>query len=201
MSLENPFSDKSEQEGKKTGKPEKGEETKNPKALFLTFLEKELSNMVESGRISKERAIEKMNSALLIETGFSDNPAYDALIFSKAGVADEEELSEIFDRKNAETELVYPENSLVDDSIADFIKVTESARRAYYERIAKGVSKAEKLELLQAILFNRRVQRYFEKILPRIKAGETVEEIIEKDKNIVEKRKNITDNDETLKSA
>jgi hypothetical protein len=90
---------------------------------------------------------------------------------------------------------------LVDDSIADFIKVTETARRAYYERIAKGVSKAEKLELLQAILFNRRVQRYFEKILPRIKAGETVEEIIEKDKNIVEKRKNITDNDETLKST
>src|SRR3989344_7863219 len=198
MSIENPFNNplqetpKPEEKKQEVSQPEKIEELKNPKDTFFNALNEELSVMEKSGRLTPEQAEEKRKSAALIETGFSDDPAYDALVFSRAGIADEKELVQIFDKKNSEKELAAPENPEVDSLIADFVGITESAKQAYGERMGKDISEAEKRELIQAVLSNGRVKRYFERILPRIKGGETVEEIIAKDKAEVEARKEIT---------
>ena len=151
--------------------------------------------------MTPEQAEEKRKSAALIETGFSDDPKYDALVFSWAGIADEKEPVAIFDKKNAEKELSASENPEVDSSVADFVGVTESAKRAYGERMEKDISEAEKLELIQAVLSNGRVKRYFERIVPRIKEGMTVEEIIAQDRAEVEARKEITGKEETFETT
>jgi len=75
------------------------EENKNPKEVFLAALEEELSAMEQSGRITSKEAEEKIKSASLIETGFSDDPKNDALVFSNAGVAEEKEMLEILNKK------------------------------------------------------------------------------------------------------
>jgi hypothetical protein len=164
-------------------------------------LNDELSAMEKAGTISPKQAEEKRKNAELIETGFSDDPKYDALVFSRAGIATETELVAIFDKKNAETELSAPENPEVDSSVSDFVGVTESARHAYGERMEKDISEAEKLELIQAVLSNARVKRYFERIVPRIKGGLTVEEIIAQDRAEVEARKEITGKEETFETT
>lgn len=69
------------------------------KEVFMNALEKELVEMEESGKISAEQAREKREAAALIETNFSEDPAHDALIFSRAGIAGEKEMVDIFDKK------------------------------------------------------------------------------------------------------
>jgi hypothetical protein len=189
MSIENPFSNPTPLQEGAPKSEEKEEVAENPRDVFLGALNNELSAMEKTGRISPEQAEEKRKNAELIETGFSDDPKYDALLFSRAGIANETEFVAILDKKNAETELSAPENPEVDSSVADFVGVTESARHAYGERMRKDISEAEKLELIQAVLSNGRVRRYFESIVPRIKKGLTVEEIITQDRAEVEKKK------------
>ncbi|OGY81420.1 MAG: hypothetical protein A3F54_02115 [Candidatus Kerfeldbacteria bacterium RIFCSPHIGHO2_12_FULL_48_17] len=200
MSIENPFNNPTPPQ-EEAPKLEKVEEAKNPKDIFFNALNEELSAMEKAGRLSPEQAEEKRKSAALIETGFSDDPVYDALLFSRAGIADEKETIAIFDKKNAEKELTAPENPEVDSSIADFVGITESARHAYGERMEKNISETERLELIQAVLSNGRVKRYFERIVPRIKEGLTVEEIIAQDKAEVEARKEITEKEETFETT
>src|SRR3990167_208905 len=200
MSIENPFNNPTTPQ-EEAPKLEKVEEAKNPKDIFFNALNEELSAMEKAGRLSPEQAEEKRKSAALIETGFSDDPVYDALLFSRAGIADEKETIAIFDKKNAEKELTAPENPEVDSSIADFVGITESARHAYGERMEKNISETERLELIQAVLSNGRVKRYFERIVPRIKEGLTVEEIIAQDKAEVEARKEITEKEETFETT
>ncbi len=201
MSIENPFSNPTPPQ-EQASKPEERETVvENPRDVFLGTLKDELSAMEKAGRISPKQAEEKRKNAELIETGFSDDPKYDALLFSRAGVANETELVAIFDKKNAETELSVPENPEVDSSVADFVGVTESARHAYGERMGKDISEAEKLELIQAVLSNGRVRRYFKSIVPRVKEGLTVEEIIAQDRAEVERRKEITGKEETFETT
>ncbi len=70
-----------------------------PKDIFQKALNDELVKMEASGRLTSEQAEEKRKAAALIETGFSDDPKHDALLFSKAGIADEKEMIELFKRK------------------------------------------------------------------------------------------------------
>ena len=200
MSIENPFNNPTPPQ-EEAPKLEKVEEAKNQKDTFFNAINEELSAMEKAGRLSPEQAEEKRKSAALIETGFSDDPVYDALLFSRAGIADEKETIAIFDKKNAEKELTAPENPEVDSSIADFVGITESARHAYGERMEKNISETERLELIQAVLSNGRVKRYFERIVPRIKEGLTVEEIIAQDKAEVEARKEITEKEEPFETT
>ncbi len=185
MSIENPFNDSTSLQ-EEASQPEKVEETKNPKDTFFGVLNEELSAMEKSGRLTPEQAEEKRKAAALIEIGFSDDPKYDALLFSRAGIAEEKELVEIFDKKNAERELSTTETFDKDSPVADFIKVTESAKHAYGERLQKDISETERLEMIQAILSNGRVERYFKSIIPRIKEGLTIEEIIAEDRAKIE---------------
>ena len=207
MNIENPFSNppqenpKPEEQKHEVPQPKKVEGAKNPKDTFFDALNEELSAMEKSGRLTPEQAQEKRKSAARIETGFSDDPKYDALVFSRAGIADEKELVAIFDKKNAEKELSASENPEIDSSVADFVGVTESAKRAYGERMKKDISEAEKLEWIQAVLSNGRVKRYFERIVPRIKEGMAVEEIIVQDRAEVEARKEITGKEETFETT
>jgi len=67
-----------------------------PKDIFQKALDDELVKMEESGRLTAEQAEEKRMAAGLIETGFSDDPKHDALVFSRAGIADEKEMAELF---------------------------------------------------------------------------------------------------------
>jgi hypothetical protein len=78
------------------------EEKKNPKDEFLGALNEELTAMEQSGRITSEQAEEKRKAAALIETGFSDDPKHDALMFSRAGIAGEKETIEILEKKSKE---------------------------------------------------------------------------------------------------
>jgi len=75
------------------------EEIESPKNIFISALDQELTDAVDKGEISSERAEEKRKAAALIETGFSDDPKHDALLFSRAGIADEEEMIKHFKRK------------------------------------------------------------------------------------------------------
>lgn len=75
------------------------EETESPKKIFFSALDQELVDAVNKGKISMERAEEKRKAAALIETGFSDDPKHDALIFSRAGIADEKEMIDLFKSK------------------------------------------------------------------------------------------------------
>ncbi len=86
------------------------EEKKNPKDEFLDALNEELSAMEQSGKISPEQAEEKRKAAALIETGFSDDPKHDALMFSRAGIAGEKEAIEILDKKKSKEAKSSPEN-------------------------------------------------------------------------------------------
>ena len=197
MSIENPFNNPIPRQ-EETPKPEKAEETKNPQDVFRGALNEELTAMEKSGRLTTEQAEEKRQAAALIETGFSDDPKHDALIFSRAGIAEEKELVGIFDKKNAERELSTTETLDEDSPVADFIKVTESAKQAYGERMQEDVPEAEKLELIQAILSNGRVAKYFKSIVPRIEQGRTIEEIIAEDRAEIEAIKKGIGNDREM---
>lgn len=70
------------------------------KEQFINALEKQLSEMEKSGMISALQAQEKREAAALIETNLSNDPEHDALIFSRAGIAGEEEMIKIFDGNN-----------------------------------------------------------------------------------------------------
>ena len=63
---------------------------KQPKYIFQEALNDELIKMEASGRLTSEQAEEKRKAAALIETGFSDDPKQDALLFSRAGITDYE---------------------------------------------------------------------------------------------------------------
>src|SRR3989338_6346836 len=167
MGIENQFNNPTPPQ-EETPKPEKVEKTNNPRNIFFGALNEELTAMEQSGRLTPEQAEEKRQAADLIETGFSDDPKHDALIFSRAGIAEEKELIEIFDKKNAERELSTAETLEEGSPVADFIEVTESAKQAYGERMQKDIPEAEKLELIQAILGTGRVAKYFKSIVPRI---------------------------------
>ena len=197
MSIENPFNNPTPPQ-EETPKLEKVEEVKNPQDVFLGALNEELTAMEQSGRLTPEQAEEKRQAAALIETGFPDDPKHDALIFSRAGIAEEKELVEIFDKKNAERELSTAETLDEDSPVADFIKVTESAKQAYDERMQKDVPEAEKLELIQAILSNGKVTKYFKSIVPRIEQGRTIEEIIAEDRAEIEAIKKGTGNNREM---
>ena len=197
MSIENPFNNPIPRQ-EETPKPEKVEEPKNPQDVFRGALNEELTAMEQSGRLTPEQAEEKRQAAALIETGFSDDPKHDALIFSRAGIAEEKELIEIFDKKNAERELSTAETLEEGSPVADFIEVTESAKQAYGERMQKDIPEAEKLELIQAILGTGRVAKYFKSIVPRIEQGRTIEEIIAEDRAEIEAIKKGTGNNREM---
>lgn len=69
------------------------------KEIFISTLENELAEMEKSGRITSEQAQEKRDTAALIEKNFSDDPAYDATIFSRMGIVNEEEMVNLFNKK------------------------------------------------------------------------------------------------------
>ena len=71
------------------------------KDLFIDALNKELCILEKSGRISSEQVEEKRKSAALIETGFSNDPKNDALLFSVADIAGEKELIDIFTKNKS----------------------------------------------------------------------------------------------------
>jgi hypothetical protein len=197
MSTENPFNNPMPPQ-EKTPKTEKAEETKNPQAIFHGALNEELAAMEKSGRLTTKQVEEKRQAAALIETGFSDDPKHDALIFSRAGIAEEKEIIEIFDKKNAERELSTTETLEEDSPIADFIELTESAKQEYGERMQKDIPETEKLELIQAILSTGRVAKYFKSIVPRIEQGRTIEEIIAEDRAKIEAIKKGTENNSEI---
>ena len=74
-------------------------EAPSPKDVFLNALNEELDVLERSGRVSPEQAEEKRRAAALIEMGFSDDPKRDALLFSRAGIAGEQEIIDILKRK------------------------------------------------------------------------------------------------------
>ena len=76
-----------------------------PRNIFLGALDQELEGLQRSGRISPEQAEEKRRAATLIETGFSDNPGKDASLFSRAGIANEEEIIDVLSPKPKEASL------------------------------------------------------------------------------------------------
>jgi len=202
MGAENPFNNQTPPQ-EKTTKPEKVEGIKNPQDIFRDALNEELTTMEQSGRLTHEQAEGIRQRAALIETGFSDDPKYDALQFSRSGTAQERELVEIFDKKNAERELSTTETLDEGSPIVDFIKMTESAKKAYEERIQRDIPEAERLELIQAILSNGRIVKYFKSAVPRIEQGQTIEEIIREDRAKIEAIKEETgDNSEiTMEST
>jgi len=57
--------------------------------------------MEKSGTITKEQAEDKMAAAALIEENFSNDPAHDAFVFSRAGIADKKEMVDILDKNNS----------------------------------------------------------------------------------------------------
>lgn len=79
--------------------PQNQPEAASEKDVFQEALNDELIKMQEAGEISPDQAEEKRKAAALIETGFSNNQKHDALLFSRAGIADEKELIELFKRK------------------------------------------------------------------------------------------------------
>lgn len=64
--------------------------------LFLQHLEIELSRLIREGKISHEQADDKRRSAAMIESGLSDDPRQDAILFSQAGIADATEIIESY---------------------------------------------------------------------------------------------------------
>ncbi len=75
------------------------QKSKGLREEFLGALNEELTYMEQSGRITPDQAEEKRKLAALIETGFSNDPMHDALLFSRAGIAKEEEIIEILEKK------------------------------------------------------------------------------------------------------
>ncbi len=75
----------------------------SPKNVFIETLNNELLAMEKSGQISSEQAEEKRQAAALIEEGFSADPAHDALIFSRAGIAGEKEMVDILNKTTENT--------------------------------------------------------------------------------------------------
>ncbi len=77
---------------------ESSEEQNEEKDTFLSALNKKITEMQESGRISSEQAKGKRKAASLIETGLSDDPEHDAEIFALSGIAEEKEIVETFEK-------------------------------------------------------------------------------------------------------
>jgi hypothetical protein len=86
----------------------------SPKEVFISALEEALVDMEESGRITTEQAREKRESAALIETNFSADPAHDALLFSRAGITGEKEMVDILDNKNPNEENLEAPQALIE---------------------------------------------------------------------------------------
>lgn len=70
----------------------------NPKAAFLVALEKELSVLQDSGKLTPEQVQEKGAAAWKIEKGFKD-PERDAKIFASIGIVNEEELMALLQKR------------------------------------------------------------------------------------------------------
>lgn len=185
-------------------KPEKIKQAQNSRDVFLIALNEQLIGMVESGILTAEQAKEKRTVADLFETGFSDDPRQDALEFSRVGTPGapgEKEMIEMFEERGAERELATDEPLDEASPVADFLRVTQSAKRAYGERMRMDLPTAEKRELIQAILSNERVTEYFKSIVPRIKSGLTIEKIIERDRAEVQRKKKATGQEETFETT
>ncbi len=91
--------------------PKKVEGVGSLRNVFLSALNKELAAMEQSGRLTPEQVEEKRQAAALIETGFSDDPRHDALMFARAGVAEEKEMILIMENQNkSEKKIVFPES-------------------------------------------------------------------------------------------
>lgn len=108
------------------------EEKKNPREEFLSALNEELAAMEEAGRITSEQAEEKRKAAALIETGFSDDPKHDALMFSRAGIAGEKETIEILEKKKSKEVKSSPE-SLEDQKHRELQEAMEKEDRIMRE--------------------------------------------------------------------
>ncbi len=77
------------------------ESAPNPRDTFLNAVNIEINALEEAGRLTPEQASAKRESAALIEDNFSADPAQDALLFSRAGIADEAEMLEILNKEKA----------------------------------------------------------------------------------------------------
>ena len=108
--------------------PEESEKTQeeSKKKAFLSALDKELLVLAKNNRISPEEIQDKKEAAQIIETGFSDNPQKDALIFAGSGIFGTEELVAIFNQKqeNVETE-VELEEDIDDEKKAKFLSALD----------------------------------------------------------------------------
>lgn len=100
MSTENPFSNPTPPQEEAPKPEEKERVVENPKDIFLSALNDDLSAMEKEGRISSEEAEVKRKNASLIEEGFSEDPKRDALMFSLAGIASEKEIIAIIGQKD-----------------------------------------------------------------------------------------------------
>lgn len=78
------------------------ESIKNPRDVFLDQVNEELIAMEHTGRISPKQAEEKRKAAAIIEISFSDDPKHDALLFSRAGIAGEEETLGMLKKRSQE---------------------------------------------------------------------------------------------------
>jgi len=116
------------------------EANKIKKDIFIDVLNEELLTLEKSGRISLEQAEGKRKSAALVETGFSDNPKNDALLFSIAGIAGEEELIDIFN-KNKLKEKDNKDNKEASDNL----KIKEKRK----EVKEKEISEEELIKFLE----------------------------------------------------
>jgi len=163
--------------------PEKTEEVKTPQEVFLNALDEELSAMEQSGTITPDRSEGKRRSASLIETGFSDDPKHDALMFSRAGISEEREMIDILNRSNQDKRSLTPDNVRETDPVAGLIEVSESMKRAYGQRLQRGIPDSERAELEWTIRCAGKVGNYFRSIAPRIGQGLTVEQVIAEDRD------------------
>ena len=92
--LESKAGEENKSEEQEKGIDESTEKLK--KDVFIRALDKELLALVETGRITPEDVKEKRAAAQIIETGFSDDPEKDALLFAGSGIFNETELTTIF---------------------------------------------------------------------------------------------------------
>jgi len=88
MSVENPFEGREDENN-----------AERQRDIFWNTLNELITQMELSGEMTPKEAEEKRASGSLIETGFGDDPEYDAYIFSIAEWIPEEKLIEHFEKQ------------------------------------------------------------------------------------------------------
>ncbi len=132
MSIENPFNNPIPPQ-EEVPQADKVEEVQSSKDVFLKNLDEEIVVMEQKDRISPQQAAEKRAAAALIETGFSEDPKHDALLFSRAGIAEEKEMISILGKKTPETRVLQDNEELtnfkptgnIENDAKEFFRITD----------------------------------------------------------------------------